>query len=110
MSESIDAFYNVVLEDEQLQGELSQSASQEELIASAVKLGASRGFSFDAAAVAAKLDSLKAADDSVELSDAELVGVAGGYVSFGGSILCGYCGSQSGTSGGRAAKVSKSAR
>ena len=99
MSQSFDAFCDLVLEDEALQAELNKSTNRDALIAATVKLGAEHGFVFDDASVAARLESSNESSGSPELSDAELAGVAGGYVSFGESILCGFCGPTSGTSG-----------
>jgi predicted ribosomally synthesized peptide with nif11-like leader len=98
MSKTLEDFYQVVVKDIALQDEIGGAGSREEMIAAAVKLGASRGFSFSADDVSAKLASLEKAGGAGELSDAQLAGVAGGAVSLGSSILCGYCGSQSGTS------------
>jgi hypothetical protein len=40
---------------------------------------------------------LESQQDDSQLSEQDLTAVAGGAVSYGNSIMCGYCGSRSGT-------------
>ena len=95
--EAVEGFYRKVLQDAALQDKFRTAPNEEAFVQLAVDLGAKHGFSFTAAEVRARLKE-EAGKLRGELSDRELEAVAGGAVSLGSSILCGYCGSQSGTS------------
>lgn len=96
--EAVDGFYAEVLRSPGLQEQFKSAASETAFIDLAVDLGSRHGFAFTADEVRARLDEARGGTQR-ELSDRELEAVAGGYTSLGSSILCGYCGSQSGTSG-----------
>ncbi len=82
------------MSDAALQSQLKSAPDAQSFVATAVRLGREHGYTFTADDVVARLG--RPASD-VELSDKELEAVAGGYVSYGGSALCGYCGKTSGT-------------
>lgn len=92
--QGLDGFYAKVMTDPALQARLKDSPDAASFVATAVQLGQQHGYSFTAEEVVAKL---RAPAGGAEMSEKELAAVAGGYVSFGGSVLCGYCGKTSGT-------------
>lgn len=92
---SIEEFKQKVLASTDLQSQFNNAGSVDEFIEIAVRIGTENGYSFTSEDVRLLLDSEQ---EDVQLSQEDLSAVAGGAVSFGGSILCGYCGSQSGTS------------
>ena len=75
--EAVEGFYKKVMADSSLQEKFKAAADE----------------------VRARLKEEASFASSGELSDDQLESVAGGYVSYGSSLLCGYCGSQSGTTG-----------
>lgn len=84
-----------VLADQELQERLAGIAGADDFVDTVVAIGAEHGFAFEPDDVRRLIDEQS---EDVELSQSDLAAVAGGAVSYGGSILCGYCGSQSGTS------------
>ena len=91
MSDSeLEAFYAKLFKDEQLQSLLASSTDAETFVARAEAVAREAG---------------PAA--TRELSEQELDAVAGGYLSFGSSLLCGFCGSQSGTCSSTFTKLAK---
>jgi len=103
---AIEEFKEKVLASSELQSKFSEAGSVEEFVEITVRVGAENGYSFSTEEVRLLLDSQQ--DDS-QLSEQDLTAVAGGYVSFGSSTLCGYCGPTSGTSG-RATKLPASSK
>ena len=97
-NQAIEGFYQKVMSDPSLQEQFKGAADEQAFVNLAVKLGAQHGYSFTAEDVRARMKQGGAGGG--ELSDKELETVVGGYVSLGNSTLCGYCGSQSGTSRG----------
>lgn len=91
---SIEEFKQKVLASADLQSQFNNAGSADEFIEIAVRIGAENGYSFTPEDVRLLLDSEQ---EDVQLSQEDLSSVAGGYVSYGDSILCGYCGSTSGT-------------
>jgi hypothetical protein len=105
MAESLDKFMEVIFKDSALQSEIGAAGGRQQMIDTALKLGASRGYQFSAADFSAKLDSLeKSSGGAAALSDAELGAVAGGRTSrptftgpsYGSSTLCTFCSSSNG--------------
>ncbi|HQZ39498.1 MAG TPA: Nif11-like leader peptide family RiPP precursor [Vicinamibacterales bacterium] len=92
--QTLEGFYEKVMGDPALQAQLKDSADVAGFLATAVRLGREHGYTFTAEDVVAKLDVPKS---DVEMSEKELATVAGGYLSYGSSTLCGYCGKTSGT-------------
>lgn len=93
-NQGLEDFYAKVMADQALQSQLTGAPDVQSFVAMAVRLGQEHGYTFTADEVVARLGKQ---DSNVELSDKELEAVAGGYVSFGSSLLCGYCGKTSGT-------------
>jgi predicted ribosomally synthesized peptide with nif11-like leader len=91
---AIEEFKQKVLASADLQSQFSSAGNVDEFIETAVRIGAENGYSFTSDDVRTLLDSQQ---EDVQLSQEELSAVAGGYVSYGDSTLCGYCGSKSGT-------------
>ena len=94
--EAVEGFYKKVMKDPGLQEKFKAATTEDAFIKLAVDLGAKNGFSFTAEEARARMS--EEAKGGSQLSERQLESVAGGAVSYGGSILCGYCGSQSGTS------------
>lgn len=92
--QELEGFYAKVMADPALQAQLKDAPDASSFVATAVHLGQQHGYHFTAEEVVAKL---RAPTGEAEMSEKELATVAGGYVSFGGSVLCGYCGKTSGT-------------
>lgn len=92
--QGLDGFYAKVMGDPALQAQLKESADATTFVATAVRLGREHGYTFTAEDIMAKLNT---PTGGAEMSEQELAAVAGGYVSYGGSVLCGYCGKTSGT-------------
>ncbi|MBP7775511.1 MAG: Nif11-like leader peptide family natural product precursor [Acidobacteria bacterium] len=92
--QGLEGFYVKVMEDPALQAQLKDAPDASSFVATAVHLGQQHGYHFTAEEVVAKL---RAPTDGAEMSEKELEAVAGGYTSFGSSVLCGYCGKTSGT-------------
>ena len=90
----LDAFYKKVEGDSGLQARLAQAKDETAFVEAAIELGEASGYSFTQDEVRAMI---QAPRSNRQLSDRELEAVAAGGVSFGDSLLCGYCGRQSGT-------------
>ena len=95
-TQAVESFYNKVLRDPGLQERFKAASGEEAFVQLAVNLGAQNGFSFTPDEVRERLKQV-AGDNEAELTDRQLETVAGGSVSWGSSILCGYCGSKSAT-------------
>ena len=90
----LDAFYKKVEGDASLQARLVQAKDETAFVEAAVELGQASGYSFTQDEVR---DMIQGPRSNRQLTDQELETVAAGGISFGDSILCGYCGKQSGT-------------
>ena len=101
------AFYAKLFEDDQLQSLLASATDEEAFVARAETVARDAGLSVSADQIR-KMISEPAA--TRELSEKELDAVAGGYLSYGGSLLCGFCGAQSGTCSSTFSKAPKSSR
>jgi predicted ribosomally synthesized peptide with nif11-like leader len=91
---AIEEFKEKVLASSELQSKFSEAGSVEEFVEITVRVGAENGYSFSTEDVRLLLESQQ--DDS-QLSEQDLTAVAGGAISYGNSIFCGYCGPRSGT-------------
>ena len=74
---SPEQFYQEILQDPTLQGQLKQVMPSQEALSQIVELAANRGFNFNAEELEQWLSN-KTVESSVELSDDQLESVAGG--------------------------------
>ena len=92
---NIDKVKDLIANDAGLQQRLQDAQGESALMSTLIKIGQEKGLPFTEEDVNAWKAQQRASE---ELSDEQLETVAGGYVSYGNSLLCGFCGSQSGTS------------
>lgn len=90
----IDTFTRHASQDAALQALLAGAGDEATFVQRAVAVARDAGLDVSADQVQALITQ---PGEVRELSDRELDAVAAGYVSFGSSLLCGFCGSQSGT-------------
>jgi hypothetical protein len=91
---NIDKVKDLIVNDAGLQQRLQSAQGESALMSTLIGIGQEKGLPFTEAEVNAWKAQQRASE---ELSDDQLKSVAGGAVSYGSSILCGFCGSQSGT-------------
>ena len=97
-AENLDKFQKLALTNPALQAKLKEARDQASFANRVVELGKENGLIFTAEEVSARITAAaqKKATGG-ELSDKELDLVAAAAISFGDSLLCGYCGKTSGS-------------
>ena len=95
---NVEQVRNLIVADPALQKRLGEAKGEQALTDALVKIGAEKGLPFSAADVEAWKTGIGASVKlDEELSDKQLESVAGGAISYGSSILCGFCGKTSGS-------------
>ncbi len=89
-----EAFHAKLFQEENVQSLLAAANDEETFVALAADVARAAGLSISPAQIRSMI---KDAVPARELSEQQLDAVAGGYTSFGSSLLCGLCGGQSGT-------------
>ena len=91
---NIDKVKDLIASDAELQQRLQKADGETALLSTLIGIGKEKGLPFTEAEVNAWKAQQRASE---ELSEEQLETVAGGAISYGNSIWCGFCGEQSGT-------------